>query len=110
MQAATNRLPRATGPRRSEKTSAIPHITPAVDAGLLSVLPIAAAIFSEKDGKLWVEAMNPRFLELSGCEGAPEEFLETFKRYADGPGGAFTLEFLANPAIARDELEFSEGE
>jgi diguanylate cyclase (GGDEF)-like protein len=110
MQAATNRLPSATRHRRSEKTSAIPQLALAGDTALLSALPIAAAIFSENKGKLWVEAMNPRFLELAGCNASPEDFVETFKRYASGPGGAFTLQYLANPATAPDQLEYAEGE
>jgi diguanylate cyclase (GGDEF)-like protein len=110
MQAATNRLPRATRHRRPEKTSATPHLVLAGDTALLSALPIAAAIFCENGGKLWVESMNPRFLDLAGCGASPEEFVETFKHYAKGPGGKFTLQYLANPASAPDELEYAEGE
>jgi len=110
MQAAASRLPRAMSRVRSDNMGAQPQAELADGMTLLHALPIAAGIFCEKDGKLWVEAMNSRFLELAGCEGTPEAFLETFKRYAAGPGGAFTLEFLANPATAPDELEFAEGE
>jgi diguanylate cyclase (GGDEF)-like protein len=110
MQAATNRLPRVSRHRRSEKTSATPPIALAGDTALLSALPIAAAIFCENNGKLWVESMNPRFLDLAGCAATPEAFVDTFQRYAKGPGGTFTLQFLANPATAPDELEYAEGE
>src|SRR6476469_2924657 len=110
MQAATNRLPRATRHRRPEKTSVTPQLALAGDTALLAALPIAAAIFCEKDGKLWVESMNPRFLDLAGCGASPEMFLETFKHYAKGPGGTFTLQYLANPTAAPDELEYAEGE
>jgi len=80
------------------------------DVGLLEALPIAAAVFSLKDGKLWIEAMNNRFLELADCHGAPAKFVETFKHYATGTAGRFTLQFLKNPATAPDELEWSDGE
>src|SRR5206468_121046 len=76
----------------------------------LHALPIAAAIFTLKDGKLWVEAMNARFLDLAGCHGSPETFTETFKLYASGEGGAFTRAFLVDPGLARDEIEIAEGE
>ena len=110
MQAATNRLPRASRARQSEKSSPISQLALAGDAALLGALPIAAAIFRENNGKLWVESMNPRFLELAGCDGDAEAFMDTFKRYAKGPGGQFTLKFLTDPESAQDELEYAEGE
>jgi diguanylate cyclase (GGDEF)-like protein len=76
---------------------------------LLDALPIAAAIFTLNDGKLWVEAMNSRFLDLAACHAAAEKFASTFKQYASGEGGAFTRAFLEKPATARDEIEISEG-
>ena len=54
--------------------------------------------------------MNSRYLELAGCDGAPEKFADVFKRYAEGPGGKLTRDFLLDPAEAPDEIEFSEGE
>ena len=96
MQAAARRAGGAQKLHRSDRLKAIPHIAAADDAGLLAALPIAAAIFTLNDGKLWVEAMNPRFLELSGCNGDPEVFVQTFKRYAEGEGGAFIKAFLAD--------------
>jgi diguanylate cyclase (GGDEF)-like protein len=110
MQAATHRLPRARGQRRVDNPGPKPHLATADDTGLLDALPIAAAIFRLKDGKLWVEAMNAKFFELAGCEGKPESFAEAFKRYAAGPGGAFIAEYLGDPASAPDEAEFAEGE
>jgi diguanylate cyclase (GGDEF)-like protein len=80
------------------------------DAGLLHALPIAAAIFTLNGGKLWVEAMNTRFLELAGCGGDSAAFAETFKRYAEGNGGPFIAAFLNDCAAAPDELEIAEGE
>ena len=110
MQAAADRWPPASRRQRTDNMGAKPLSAVADAAGLLDALPIAAAIFSLKAGKLWVEAMNDRFLELAGCHGSPESFLTTFRRYAAGPGGALTLGFLKDPANAPDEAELAEGE
>ena len=78
-----------------------PHLATADDVALLDALPIAAAIFHLKDGALWVEAMNMTFAEtgrLSGC--TRRQFVETFKRYAAGPGGEFAQKYLNDPATA----------
>ena len=88
MQAAANRLPRAIQRVQSDKMGAGPRAKAADGIALLDALPIAAAIFTLTDDKLWVEAMNTRFLELAGCYGTPEDFAETFKRYSEGEGGA----------------------
>ncbi len=87
-----------------------PHLATADDVALLDALPIAAAIFHLKDGALWVEAMNMKFAETAGCLGTPEKFVETFKRYAAGPGGEFARDYLNDPATAAVEMEYSEGE
>jgi diguanylate cyclase (GGDEF)-like protein len=110
MQAAATRLPRAVARRQSQKMEAQPQPLGADGMVLLNALPIAAAIFTLNDGKLWVEAMNARFLDLAACHAAPDKFAGTFKQYASGQGGAFTRAFLENPATARDEIEISEGE
>ncbi|MEQ7873093.1 EAL domain-containing protein [Sphingomonas sp. ASV193] len=80
------------------------------DGALLAALPIGAAIFTLNDGRLWIEGINRRFLDLSGCAGAPETFMATFKRYEAGPGGAFARAFLADPAGAPDEMELVDGD
>ncbi|HKP33577.1 MAG TPA: EAL domain-containing protein [Sphingomicrobium sp.] len=110
MQAAASRAAGIQRIRRADKSNATPHVAAADDIGLLNALPIAAAIFSLKDGKLWVEAMNARFLELASCEGTPEKFAHTFNHYATGPAGSFTLDYLNDPANAPDELEWAEGD
>ena len=110
MQAAANRLPRALERAQTDRMGARLRADAADGTALLDALPIAAAIFTIQDDRLWVEAMNTRFLELAGCSGRPEAFAETFKRYATGAGGAFTREFLLDPASARDEIEIAEGE
>ena len=110
MQAAANRLPRALGRVQTDKMEARVRPDAADGTALLDALPIAAAIFTIQDDRLWVEAMNTRFLELAGCYGRSETFAETFKRYATGAGGAFTRQFLLDPASAPDEIEIAEGE
>jgi diguanylate cyclase (GGDEF)-like protein len=110
MQAAANRLPRAIQRVQSDKMGAGPRATAADGSALLDALPIAAAIFTLIDDKLWVEAMNTRFLELAGCYGTSEDFAETFKRYSEGEGGALTRAFLLDPSTSRDEIEIAEGE
>lgn len=110
MQAAANRLPRAVQRVQTDKMGARPRAEAGDGAALLDALPIAAAIFTISQDKIWVEAMNTRFLELAGCYGKPEAFAETFRRYATGQGGAFIRAFLLDPATARDEIEIAEGE
>ncbi|HEY8593062.1 MAG TPA: EAL domain-containing protein [Sphingomicrobium sp.] len=96
--------------RRIDDQASHPHLAAADDRGLLDALPIAAAIFTLNGRKLWVEAMNSRFLELAGCSGDAAGFAETFKRYAQDSGGPFIAAFLNDCAGAPDELEISEGE
>ncbi len=110
MQAAASRPAAIQRSRRTARSTISPGIAAAGDLGLLDALPIAAAIFTLNDGKLWVESTNPRFLSLAGCHGAPSAFIETFKRYAEGAGGIFIRAFLTDPAAAPDEIELIEGE
>src|SRR5690349_21204504 len=110
MQAAPSRSASAARHRRVDNSSVISRRSAADDSGLLHALPIAAAIFTVNNGKLWVEAMNSRFLELAGCGGNGVNFVETFKRYAEGNGGPFITAFLSDSAGAPDELEIAEGE
>ena len=109
MQAAANRS--AALKRARADQNRFPGLAEAVDDhALLQALPIAAGIFSLKDGKLWVEALNDRFFDLAGCDGSPEKFASMFHHYADGPAGRLTLAYLKDPASAPDETEYSEGE
>jgi diguanylate cyclase (GGDEF)-like protein len=110
MQAAATRLSRAEGHRHPENLGARPEAQPADGITLLNALPIAAAIFTVRGAKLWVEAMNVRFLELAGCHGKPQSFADTFKQYSQGEGGDFIRAFLEEPARNRDEIEICEGE
>jgi diguanylate cyclase (GGDEF)-like protein len=110
MQAASSRSASAARHRRADNSIAIPRQSAGDDSGLLHALPIAAAIFTLNGGKLWVEAMNSRFLELAGCNGDSANFVETFKHYAEGNGGPFIATFLKDAGTAPDELEIAEGE
>ncbi|HVL79055.1 MAG TPA: EAL domain-containing protein [Sphingomicrobium sp.] len=80
------------------------------DHCLIEALPIAAGIFSIRGEKLWVHALNQRFLALAGCHGDQVSFVEMFRNYAQGPGGAFIRAFLASPSDAADELDLGEGD
>jgi diguanylate cyclase (GGDEF)-like protein len=110
MQAAINRLPDRQPIRQGEKSHAITGLPGTDDAALLDALPIAAAIFTLQGDKLWIEAMNARFLDLAGCGGAPETFVQTFKSYARGPGGNFIRAYLREPTAAPCEMDYVEGE
>src|SRR6185369_10927542 len=106
MQAAPRRLRREP---EAENSAVEPRLA-TDDIGLLHALPIAAATFTLNDGKLWIEAMNARFMDLAGCHGKPEEFADTFRHFASGERGTVTSAFLANPASGRDEIEIADGQ
>src|SRR5881409_632312 len=110
MQAAASRSARVSKLPRPDRFDAFPLPQAADDCALLNALPIAAAIFTSVDGKLWVDGMNERFQTLAQCDGAHERFAETFKRYAASPGGAFVKAFLSDPRKAPNEIEFVDGE
>jgi diguanylate cyclase (GGDEF)-like protein len=77
---------------------------------LIDALPMAAGIFSLKDGKLWCDAINARFYEMAGCGGDPAQFTTYFKRYAAGAGGDFIRVFLTDPDNAPDEFDQTDGQ
>lgn len=110
MQSAAERSGGPTRTRRADIASAKPHMATADDTALLSALPIAAGIFTLRDGKLWVLAVNDRFYKLAGCHGSLEDFAGMFRRYAEGPGGAFIRAYLTEPGKAGDEMDFADGE
>ena len=110
MQAAVNRLPELDKVRQGDNSRVNTGLPGADDAALLDALPIAAAIFTLQGDKLWVEAMNARFLDLAGCGGTPETFVQTFKTYAKGPGGTFIRAHLREPSAAPSEMDYVEGE
>ena len=77
---------------------------------LLEALPIPAGVFGLKNGKLWVHALNARFLEVAGCAGDPEQFLPYFMHHSESGGGEFVRQFLKDPAGKPDQNDYSDGE
>src|SRR6476659_8224686 len=110
MTAAANRSAAPDGARAAAQDGAQASRVGAGDAALLDALPIGAGIFTLNGGRLWIDGLNRKFLELAGCEGSPEAFAETFKRYAAGPGGNFAAAYLRDTAEAPDEIDLVEGE
>ena len=80
------------------------------DSALLDALPIAAGVFGLRDGKLWIHALNGRFLTLFGCKPGPEGFAEAYERYSDCSTGQFVRAYLSDPSKAPDELDYAEGD
>jgi diguanylate cyclase (GGDEF)-like protein len=87
-----------------------PALVGADHTAFLEALPISAGIFTLKADKLWVLAVNRRFLELAGCHGSPDDFRDLFRQYAEGAGGAFIRAYLAAQGEADDELDLIDGE
>jgi diguanylate cyclase (GGDEF)-like protein len=112
MPSARQRPGEPTPARRIDVSAPVP--APAIgapdDTSFLEALPIAAGIFNLNAGKLWVLAVNRRFLELAGCNGTAGEFGTVFRQYADGAGGAFIRAYLDAKGDAADELDLVDGE
>jgi diguanylate cyclase (GGDEF)-like protein len=109
MQAAANRSATPKGVRSAAQEKAHGIRAAADDSALLDALPIAAGVFGLRKGKLWLHALNHRFLELAGCQGEAAEFATLFKHYGDSDSGQFVKSFLADPRAAQDELDLVEG-
>ena len=77
---------------------------------LLDALPIAAGVFGLKGDKLWIHALNARFLEVAGCSGSPHEFLPTFRHHSGSGGGDFVRAYLKDPGNSPDQSDYSDGE
>src|SRR5688500_11527721 len=110
MQAAANRSAAPKSARSAADQDGHQIRASADDSALLDALPIAAAVFGMRDGKLWVHALNRRFIDLAACNGDPASFVETFKHYAESSSGAFVQSFLSKSSKASDELDLAEGE
>ena len=110
MQAAANRSAAPKGARSAANNQASGIRASADDSALLDALPIAAAIFGLRGGKLWVHALNRRFVELAGCSAEPASFVELFKHYSESSSGVFVRAYLAERAASADELDLVEGE
>jgi diguanylate cyclase (GGDEF)-like protein len=110
MQAAPARPFPRPGPERAENL-AVPTLAEAgVNSDFINALPIAAGVFSLRNGGLWIEAVNRKFHELTACGGEPSLFADRFRRYSEGPGGQFVRAFLADPGAAPDERELDDGD
>jgi len=112
MPSARQRTGEGAPARRIDVSAPVhaPAIAAPEDSSFLEALPIAAGIFSLNAGKLWVLAVNRRFLELAGCNGTSGEFADVFRQYAEGAGGAFIRAYLDAKGDAADELDLVDGE
>lgn len=110
MSAQAQRLVAPLGVHRASQFVETEIRDPAADVAILDALPIAAGIFGLRRDRLWVHALNEKFLGMAGCHGAPERFVEQFRRHGSGSAGAFIAAFLADPAKAADELDYADGE
>ena len=110
MQAATHRLPRASGRRRADNPGPKPHLATAGDIGLLDALPIAAAIILRGKGRdLNVAAHNSRFFETvqrSACTATDWNDADCLKA---GPIADLLQGFFDGTDVG-GELDFKDGE
>ena len=109
MQAAETSTNDRARPRSAPASNVHAASATADTISLLDALPIAAGVFGLKNGKLWVHALNARFLEISGCDGSPEQFLPYFMRHSDSGGGDFVRAFLADAVNSPDQNDYSDG-
>ena len=110
MQAAANRsaAPKGASPAANYDGHGIR--ASADDSALLDALPIAAGVFGLRRRKLWVHALNGRFLTLFGCDLGPDGFTQAFDQHKDSSTGEFVRAYLSDPSKSADELDYSEGE
>ncbi|HET9337255.1 MAG TPA: EAL domain-containing protein [Sphingomicrobium sp.] len=110
MQAAANRSAAQKSASPAANNGAHGIRASADDSALLDALPIAAGVFGLRKGKLWVHALNGRFLTLFGCKPGPEGFFEAYGQHSGCSTGEFVRGYLADPVNSADELDFAEGE
>ena len=110
MQAATARALPPTGRERVENQAIGTLAEAGVNGDFINALPIAAGVFTLRQGELQVEVVNDKFYELSGCANEPASFPAKFRHYSEGKGGAFIRAFLADPAEAPDERTLGDGD
>jgi len=110
MQAATHRLPRASGQRRADNKGAKPHLATAGDTGLLDALPIAAAIVQRVKGRaLNIAAHNSRFfdtIQRSACNATDWNDADCLKA---GPIADLLQGFFDGSDVG-GELDFKDGD
>ncbi|HET9353582.1 MAG TPA: EAL domain-containing protein [Sphingomicrobium sp.] len=110
MRSAAHRsaAPKGAGPAANHDGQGIR--ASADDSALLDALPIAAGVFGLREGKLWIHALNGRFLTLFDCKPGPEGFAEAYEQYSDSSTGQFVRAYLSDLTKAPDELDYAEGE
>jgi diguanylate cyclase (GGDEF)-like protein len=110
MQAAASRSATAIARHRADDLSAPPHLATAGDSGLLSALPIAAAVIERtKEGAFKIAAHNSRFVDLverSNCSALDWNEADCLK---SGPIADLLLSFFDGTDSA-GELDFADGE
>jgi diguanylate cyclase (GGDEF)-like protein len=110
MQAAASRPADVSRHRRTDNSSATPHLAVAGDAGLLDALPIAAAVIErDEDGSFEVAAHNSRFDELverSNCTALDWNQADCLK---SGPIAGLLGNFF-DGADESGELDFKDGD
>ncbi|MEO7601987.1 MAG: bifunctional diguanylate cyclase/phosphodiesterase [Sphingomicrobium sp.] len=110
MQAAPARPFPRPRPERAENL-AVPTLAEAgVNSDFINALPIAAGVFTLRDGGLRAEVVNRKFYDLAGCGGESSRFADKFRQYSAGPGGAFIRAFLSDPGGAPDEHDMVDGD
>lgn len=110
MQAAATRRAGAVGPRRTDKQTVTPPLRAVDDEGLLSALPIAAAVIERtQGGELRVAAHNERFVDAvqrSNCTALDWNEAECLKT---GPIAELLQTYLDGTDVT-GELDFRQGE
>ena len=109
MQAATAHSLTAPRRRAGGKTALPTFAEARLNGEFIDALPIAAGVFTLRDGRLWVEVVNSKFHDLAEC-GDAADFADKFRQYASGDGGDFIRDFLTDPANAPDERELVDGD
>nr|WP_294849211.1 bifunctional diguanylate cyclase/phosphodiesterase [uncultured Sphingomonas sp.] len=110
MSAVANRAAAPSGARVADQYEVTSLRPSAADTAILDALPIAAGVFGLRKGKLWVHALNEKFLTMAGCMGATDRFIEQFRHHGEGTAGTFISTFLQQPCGAADELDYADGE
>lgn len=110
MQAAHARPSRPTSAGKEDNLEPFRSAFAGPDEEFIDALPIAAGIFSQREGRLWVEALNKKFFSIAGCNGEAARFVDRFRHYAEGDGGSFILKFINHPDEAEDERDLVEGD
>ena len=108
MQAASARPSPALASGPADNLNIASLAAAGANSDFINALPLAAAVFSIRRGKLGVEVANSRFEALTGtCGGSSAG---SCRLCFGGPGTDFLRAFLADPATAPDERDIVEGD